>query len=106
KQILPSCFLADTFMKDTDVQLRPMIVVVPSGACCFVEAATGARDCREEDDNGVAFEGRAGWERECVGGSFFVDEVGGNKYEESLLELIEHVDASYRTLKAADVEAR
>jgi len=106
KQILPSAFLADTFMKDSDVQLRPMIIVVPSGACCFVEQGTGARDCREEDDAKVAFAGRAGWERECVGGSFFVSQVGASKYEESFLELMDEIDAKYRTLPAADVTER
>lgn len=106
RQILPSAFLADTFMKDSDVKLKPMIIVVPSGACCFVQRGTGARDCREEDDQGVAFVGRTDWERECVGGSFFVSHVGGPKYEESLFELMKEIDSKYRTLAPAEVEAR
>ncbi len=106
RQILPSAFLADTFMKDSDVQLRPMIIVVPSGACCFVQKGTGARDCREEDDAGRAFIGRSDWERECVGGSFFVDQVGASQYEASLLELMDEVDAKYRTLAPAEVTER
>jgi hypothetical protein len=36
--------------------------------------------------------------RDCVGGSFFVSQVSGTKYEESLLELLDVVDARYRTL--------
>lgn len=107
RQILASTFLADTYMKDSDVLLRPMIVVAPSGACCFVEAATGARDCREEDDAGLTYMGRAGWARECVGGSFFVDQTSGpGKYEASFFELMAAIDAKYRTLPAADVDAR
>lgn len=106
KQILPSAFLADAFMKDTDVKLRPMIVVAPSGACCFTNTGTGARDCRELDDTGTALEGQRGWERECVGGSFFVSEVNGAKYEESFLELMSAIDAKYRTLAPADVTER
>ncbi|MBL8953310.1 MAG: hypothetical protein JNK82_21200, partial [Myxococcaceae bacterium] len=101
RQILPSAFLADTFMKDTDVKLRPMIVIVPSGACCFVQRATGARDCREEDDSGASYVFKADWSRECVGGSFFA-----GKYEDSLLELMNIVDVKYRTLPAEEVTAR
>jgi hypothetical protein len=105
-QILPSTLLADAYMKDTDVKLRPMIVVAPSGACCFVQASTGARDCREADDNGVSLEGRSGWARECIGGNFFVSQVSGSKYEDSLLELLDVIDQRYRTLPAAAPSAR
>lgn len=104
KQILPSAFLADTFMKDTDVKLRPMIVVVPSGACCWVNGAQ--KDCREEDDAKVAFEGRTGWRRECRGGNFFVNQTGASKYEDSFLELMSEVDSKFRTLPSAEVEQR
>jgi hypothetical protein len=106
RQILASAFLADTFMKDTDVKLLPMIVVTPSGACCFVQKGTGARDCREEGDDGKSLATKPDWTRECVGGSFFVSQVGGSKYEESFLELMQEIDSKYRTLKPADVEQR
>lgn len=105
KQILPSAFLADTYMKDSDAALRPMIIVTPSGACCFAHPS-GARDCREVDDAGVPYLGRSGWARECVGGSFFVDHraaapgAKGN-YEASLLELMDEIDRNFRTLPAA-----
>jgi len=110
-QILPSTLLPDTYMQDTDVRLTPMIVVAPSGACCFVNASTGARDCREVDDAGVSLSNEAGWERECIGGSFFFDQVGAQngasvRYADSFFELMDYVDQHYRTLPAGDVEQR
>jgi hypothetical protein len=105
KQILPSAFLADTFMKDSDIGLRPMIIVTPSGACCF-RHTSGARECREVDDAGAPYLGKAGWERECEGGSFFVDHQAGapgtvGNYGTAVLELMEEIDRNYRTLPAA-----
>lgn len=104
KQILPSAFLADTYMKDSDIALRPMIIITPSGACCFVHTS-GARDCREVDDSGAFLSVTPGWERECIGGSFFVDHAAGppgskGNYEASLLELMDEIDRNYRTLPA------
>ncbi|MBK7865447.1 MAG: hypothetical protein IPJ65_43985 [Archangiaceae bacterium] len=106
KQILPSAFLADTFMKDSDAKLRPMLIVAPSGACCFIQAGTGQRDCRETDDAGKPLAGQSGWRRECVAGNFFVSQVGAAKYEESLFELMQHIDSKFRTLAPADVTER
>ena len=105
-QILPSTLLADAYMGDADVQLRPMIVVTPSGACCFVQRGTLARDCREADDNGVSLTGRPDWDRECLGGNFFVNQTGATQYEDSLFELMDEVDSKYRTLPPADLERR
>jgi hypothetical protein len=107
KQMLQTVFLADTYMADSVVALRPMIVVAPSGACCFRHRATGARDCRETDDAGLGLASSGDWERECVGGSFFVDQAGaGTAYEAAFFELMEVIDAKYRTLPAAEVDAR
>jgi S-formylglutathione hydrolase FrmB len=107
QQMLQSTFLADTYTTDTSVKLTPMIIVMPSGMCCFNNAATGARDCREYDDSGAALLGQPGWVRECVGGDFFFNAaVTGTKYEDAFLELMDYVDQGYRTLPPADVEAR
>lgn len=103
--------ISDAFVTDTDVRLRPMIMVFPSGRCCFVNAATGARDCREKDDSGTDFERLAGWERECHSGSFYVNRQGYTpkdqaRYGDAFFELMEHVDKNYRTLAPADVGSR
>ena len=37
---------------------------------------------------------------------FFVSQLNGTKYEESLFELLDVIDTRYRTLPAADVAAR
>ncbi|MBL8916461.1 MAG: hypothetical protein JNM17_37525 [Archangium sp.] len=107
KQMLQSVFLADTYMKDTAVALRPMIIVAPSGACCFRHRTSNARDCREADDSGAVLAMSSEWERECVGGSFFIDQTGGGTaYEQSFFELMAVIDAKYRTLAPAEVDAR
>jgi hypothetical protein len=110
-QMSATGFLADAYMKDTDVRLRPMIVVFPDGACCFVSRSTGARDCRETDDAGKRLEANPDWERECVGGTFFVDRNGyragdERKYGEAIYELMDEIDRRYRTLPPADLDAR
>jgi hypothetical protein len=110
-QIAASTFLADTYIADTGVKLTPMIIVSPSGACCFNNATTGGRDCREADDQGVPFGAQPGWVRECYGGSFFFDQTGrangtSVRYEDSFFELMDYIDANYRTLAPADVEQR
>ena len=49
----------------------------------------------------------ADWERECVGGSFFLDQAGGGTaYEQAFFELMDVIDAKYRTLPAAQLDAR
>ena len=47
-----TALFADSYVLNTEVQLRPMIYVFPSGRCCFVNTNTGQKDCREQDDNG------------------------------------------------------
>jgi hypothetical protein len=103
--------IADNFMTDTDVKLRPMIIVFPNGRCCFVNQATGARDCREEDEAGVSTGSKPGFERECNSGSFYMNRRGYTAedaiaYGDAFFELMDHIDQTYRTLPAADVEAR
>ncbi len=111
ESLTTTTFLADAFMKDSAVRLRPMIVVLPSGTCCFVQQGTGARDCREHDDAGRQLAALAGWRRECGQGSFFVNHSGSgaaddSRYGDSLFELMDVVDAELRTLPPAEVDAR
>jgi hypothetical protein len=103
--------ISDAYMTDSDVKLRPMILVTIDGRCCFSNKKTGALDCREEDDRGVSFSSQPDWERECAKGNFFIDSTGyrggdGRAYAESVFELIDEIDKTYRTLPPADVEAR
>jgi hypothetical protein len=111
QEMLASTLLADSMIADTTVQLTPMIVVNPSGRCCFKNTQTQARDCREYDDAGNLIQGQPNWVAECGGGTFYVDELAGPSgstvpYEGALLELMDYIDANYRTLPAADVEQR
>ncbi len=103
--------VADAFATDPQVRFRPTIYVFPYGKCCFLDAVSGARECREKDDQGRAFEGRVGWARECNQGTFWINRSGytsqdATKYGDALFELMGHIDRTYRTLPAADVEAR
>ncbi len=103
--------IPDTYMTDTSVKLRPMIIVFPSGGCCFNHPASGARDCRESDDAGNLYINQLDWVRECNSGTFFVNRQGyvsGDEvpYGDALFELIDHVDQTYRTLPAEDRETR
>lgn len=111
KNFLGTSVVTDSYAKDKDVNFRPMIQVFPSGRCCFVNAATKQKDCRETDDTGEELERLAGWERECNSGSFYVNRRGyavGDEtlYGDSFFELMEHIDAHYRTLPTAEVETR
>ncbi|MBX7114636.1 MAG: hypothetical protein K1X64_09955 [Myxococcaceae bacterium] len=106
-----SSLITDAYVQDVDVQFRPMILVFPSGRCCFTNAATGGVDCRERDDNGVDWDDQPGWKRECEKGSFYVNRRGykqgdERRYGDSFEELMEHIDATYRTVRPAEVEAR
>ena len=81
-------------------QLRKMIVVFPSGRCCFTNSQTGELGCTE-DLNGQPR--GAPWVRECDSGNFYVDSQGGpagqpRAYGQSFLELMKYVDQNYRTL--------
>ena len=103
--------ISDAFVTDTDVKLRPMIMVFPSGRCCFENKVTGARDCREKDDAGQDFDRLADWERECNSGSFFVNRQGYGatdkaRYGDAFFELMAHIDQKYRTLAPAEVTQR
>jgi hypothetical protein len=111
QSFVASAVLANNFVADPQLQLRPVIYVFPNGRCCFVNAGTGARDCRSTDDDGVDFERKPGWARECHSGTFWVDRKGytaddDTPYGAALLELMDHIDSTYRTLRPADVEAR
>ncbi len=106
-----TALITDTYTTDTDVKFRPMIFVFPNGRCCYVNDATGGRDCRSADDTGRDFDRIAGWERECNSGTFYVNRSGytagdGTRYGDAFFELMDHIDAKYRTVPAAEVEAR
>jgi len=84
---------------------RKYIVVFPSGRCCFENAQTGERDCT------LVHDGQAGWNPMCMTGSFYVNASGPKAgdappYEDGLSDLIDYVDATYRTLAPADVAKR
>lgn len=76
--------------------LKKTIVVFPSGRCCFEDEA-GNRSCLDEPPEGFA--------RECRSGTFFVDRSGygagdDTAYGAAILELLDEVDARFRTLSA------
>ncbi len=95
-----SNIIYDGFMQEG--QIRKMIVVYVDGNCCFVHTTTGERACTLEDETGE--ERRLpDWQQECVQGSFYADRDGYGpgddfNYERHVLELLDHVDANYRTL--------
>jgi hypothetical protein len=107
---LPSVLVADTYVASPQLALRPMIYVFPYGRCCWVKAS-GERDCRETDDMGRQLGSLSGWERECRSGTFFINRKGytpadGTRYGDAFFELMDHVDATYRTQPSAEVDAR
>jgi hypothetical protein len=98
--LVSSHFLIDGPMNEG--RIRKMIVVYPSGRCCFRDAA-GARVCTEADASGRPNDAVPGLARECRRGTFYVDRRGlgdgdGTAYEASFFELSAHVDATLRTL--------
>jgi len=106
-----AAIIANNFVLDPSLQLRPVIYVFPNGRCCFVNKVTGARDCRNTDDSGQDIDRLPDWERECHSGTFWVNRKGytandGTAYGDAMFELMEHIDAKYRTLPAAEVEER
>ncbi len=106
-----AAIIANNFVVDPALQLRPVIYVFPNGRCCFVNKTTGARDCRNTNDMGQDIDRLPEWERECHSGTFWVNRKGytptdGTPYGDALFELMEHIDSQYRTLPAAEVEAR
>lgn len=103
--------ITDASVMDTDVEVRPVIYVYPNGRCCFVSRATGRCDCRNTDDMGNDLDDVPGWERECNSGTFWVNRRGytpGDEtpYGDAFFELMDSVDQKYRTVLAAEVEAR
>ena len=103
--------VADSYMVGEHAKLRPMIIVFPSGRCCYRNDATGERDCRETDETGASIGSRQGFERECARGSFYVNGKGfthgdGPRYADAFFELMDEVDRRYRTLRPTEVEAR
>jgi hypothetical protein len=111
KAMMGEAIITDTYTTDTGVKFRPFIQVFPNGRCCWRNAATGGKDCRESDDNGNYIGNTPGWARECNSGSFYVNASGyaagdGSKYGDAFYELMDYVDAKYRTLHAAEVEMR
>ncbi|MHB1843319.1 MAG: alpha/beta hydrolase [Deltaproteobacteria bacterium] len=83
--------------------LRKMIMVYPSGRCCFTNVSTGELGCTEQLNGQPR---SAPWVRECNSGNFYVDSQGGpagvpRTYEQSFLELLQWVDQNYRTLAAS-----
>ena len=111
KNFLGTSLISDLYVTDKDVNYRPMIQVFPSGRCCFVNQATKQKDCREHDDSGMELDRIAGWDRECHSGSFYVNRRGytsddATLYGDAFFELMDHIDLTYRTLPAAQVEAR
>ena len=106
-----AAIIANNFVVDPALQLRPVIYVFPNGRCCLTNTQTGERDCRNKDDMGREIDRLPGWERECNSGTFWVNRKGytandGTPYGDALFELMEHIDSKYRTLPAAEVEAR
>ncbi len=103
--------ITDAFVTDSDVKLRPMIMVFADGRCCFFNRVTGARDCRETDEAGVELSSKPELERECNSGNFYVNRHGytaadAAPYGDAFFELMDTIDQNYRTLPEAEVEAR
>ena len=111
QDFVATAVIANNFVIDPALKLRPVIYVFPNGRCCFVNRVTGARDCRNTDENGMQIAQQPNMERECNSGTFWVNRRGftnddGTKYGDALFELMGHIDEKYRTMKAADVEVR
>lgn len=103
-----SAILFDPQMQATDFPMRKMIVVFVNGRCCFRNETTGERVCTEENADGQAWSSLPGYQRECASGTFYLDSTGydgtdGRAYEQALLELMDHIDATTRTLPPAEV---
>jgi hypothetical protein len=110
KTFSPAALVADANVANPNVALRPVIYVFPYGRCCYVNAQ-GQKDCRENDDEGRELGRVPGWARECNSGTFWINRRGYTptdvtKYGDAFFELMDHVDATYRTLPTAEVEAR
>lgn len=86
-----SFLLTDGYMASG--ALRKMILVFPSGRCCQTHPTAGEVRCTEAAEEGFAFE--------CHSGSFYTPSVAsGRDHAGAVLDLVRHVDASFRTLSA------
>ena len=102
----PPGMMGTDFLFDGDMttgSLRKMIVVFPSGLCCSSNSQTGELGCTELLPDGLPRGPE--WQLECNSGTFYVDSQGGpsrppRAYGQSFLELVDYVDATYRTLAA------
>ncbi|MFN7132814.1 MAG: hypothetical protein ACK4N5_12085, partial [Myxococcales bacterium] len=103
---ISSAVIFEVPMQDLEFPMRKMIVVFVSGRCCFTHKVTGARVCTEEDPQGRSWDATPDYVRECASGNFYLDAAGykpgaGLPYEQSFLELMDHIDATTRTLPPA-----
>lgn len=106
KGFMGSAIITDVYVTDPQIKFRPMILVFPNGRCCWRHAVTGAVDCRESDETGRPIDADPAFERECKSGSFYVNRRGfapgdERRYGDAFFELMEHLDARYRTLPTA-----
>lgn len=111
KAFMTTALITDAVVTDTDIKFRPMIMVFVNGRCCHINYSTGQRDCRETGPDGKDLQFPPEFVRECISGNFFVNRSGysfgdGTRYGDALYELMDHIDASYRTLKPTEVDAR
>jgi hypothetical protein len=116
----------------SDGRVPKSMLVLPDGACCFVDRETGLRECACRDAAGGEHEctdptcegpsdtcamrriPNARLERECNEGSLYSDMttdrwgVGRDdmRYKQSVHELIDHVERTYRTRAATAAPAR
>lgn len=86
-----SFLLVDGYMAAGEI--AKMILVFASGRCCQREEVSGEVRCTEEPV--------AGWDFECHAGSFYARSAAtGRDYGGAVLELVQRVDAEFRTLAA------
>lgn len=84
-------------------KIRKMIVVFPSGGCCYRDPESGERICTEYRESGEATSADRSLEKLCRSGTFYVDSAGRGgedeiAYGRSFFELMDEVDEKFRTL--------
>ncbi|GAB4293128.1 MAG: hypothetical protein Kow0090_07360 [Myxococcota bacterium] len=84
--------------------IQKMIIVYTDGQCCFMNHDTEEINCLGYDAEGNDIENQPGWKRMCHRGNFYLNQFGRKsekyplmKYKDSILDLIEFMDANYRT---------
>ncbi len=116
-------------------QMGKFILVVPEGQCCRIHKETGKRYCACHEKEGVDgwacadpdCEGtdeeceefsipKGDLVQECNGGHFFANQKSNKwgdleaakvmRYEDVVFDLVDHLDASYRTRKPQTVEVK